>query len=293
MERRKIAVITGSTGGLGAAIAEELAAQRWDLVLVNRPGERAEQQVSSLKSRSPGANIRLIGADLLETSAVLDVADTIRESFESIDALLNIAGVLTEERVMNSAGYESNFAINTHAPYMLASGLREQLARAGAPGDPSVVVALSSSAINSVKRLEIDTLLNPESIGGLMGAYARTKLALTAATAGLSAEFLRQDTLMVSIDPGPMKTGMTAGNAAMPVFLRPLVPLLFRDPGAVASAMTKTLGRLNSDHAGRLLDRNGKTLKVPATARDPAIQQALLRLLQSCMDDVRGSEGDA
>ena len=43
MSDRKIAVITGSTGGIGSAIADQLAAGGLDLVLVNRNAEKASQ----------------------------------------------------------------------------------------------------------------------------------------------------------------------------------------------------------------------------------------------------------
>ena len=48
MADQKLAVITGSTGGIGSAIARQLAEDGWSLVLVNRTQSKAEAQRASL-----------------------------------------------------------------------------------------------------------------------------------------------------------------------------------------------------------------------------------------------------
>ncbi|MEN1705454.1 MAG: SDR family NAD(P)-dependent oxidoreductase [Planctomycetota bacterium] len=282
MERRRVAVVTGSTGGLGACITQALASQNWDLVLVNRPSERADGQAESVREVSPVSHVQMIGANLLEVDETLRAADQIRAEFGSVDALFNIAGVLTAERVMSSAGFESHFAINTHAPYIFATRLRDCLANAATAEAPSLVVNLSSSAIKSVRRLDVDALPNPEHIGALTGAYAQSKLALTAMTCMLGPRFAGHHIIMVSVDPGPMRTGMTTANSAMPWFLRLLVPVLFRSPESVAPVLIEAAEHARAERADGALISNGKRVKVPANARDPAVHALLNELLEHC-----------
>ena len=49
----KVAVVTGSTGGIGQEVCKNLASQGWDLVLINRNGEKAEAQLEQLHKASP------------------------------------------------------------------------------------------------------------------------------------------------------------------------------------------------------------------------------------------------
>lgn len=95
MSDRKVAVITGSTGGIGGAIAEQLAAGGWDLVLVNRSAEKASQQKTDLNTAHPEAKVDLVQADLMDTDQIKRSAHEILAIHSSIDALYNNSGVLT------------------------------------------------------------------------------------------------------------------------------------------------------------------------------------------------------
>ena len=77
-------------------------------------------------------------------------------------------------------GVEGHFALNTLAPYMLIQGLRPQLSAGASDGNQSVIINFSSSAINAVKEIDVTQLRNPDKIGGLMDAYAKSKQAVTA-----------------------------------------------------------------------------------------------------------------
>ncbi|MEM9372149.1 MAG: SDR family NAD(P)-dependent oxidoreductase [Planctomycetota bacterium] len=288
MNRKRVVIVTGSTGGLGAHVTDALAAKGWDLILVNRPSRRAEEQAETLASRWPESRVHGISANLLEIEEVLGAVNTVRSEYERIDALYNIAGVLTADRMNSSAGHESHFAINTLASYALATRLRPVLSSAGGPDDPALVVNLSSSAIKSVRKLDAAALPNPKHIGKLMGAYAESKFALTAVTALLGPSFLDDHIVMVAVDPGPMRTSMTTKNAGMPVFLRPLVPLLFRRPESVAPRLIETAERARADRAAGVLISGGKRVRIPPAASDPLLQKSIAELLEACIPEHAG-----
>lgn len=171
MQRRKIAVITGSTGGIGSAIADQLTKAGWNLVLVNRNEQKAKQQKATLAAAYPNAVVDLVKADLMDIAQIKAAAQTIIALHPHIDALYNNSGVLTSERVMSAQRHESNYAVNTLAAYVMTQSLRPALRRDDTV-EKTMIVNTTSSAHNAAKSLETETLSDPKNIGGLTGAYA-------------------------------------------------------------------------------------------------------------------------
>ncbi|MEM6438755.1 MAG: SDR family NAD(P)-dependent oxidoreductase, partial [Pseudomonadota bacterium] len=132
-------VITGSTGGLGREIAAQLAARGDALILVNRSQAKAEAQREELLSSRPNLPVELVAADLMDTAAIADAAERVAALPGRIDALYNNAGVLTARKTLSAQGYESQFAVNVLAAYLLILKLRAKMARpADAP--PAIIV---------------------------------------------------------------------------------------------------------------------------------------------------------
>ena len=224
----KTAILTGSTGGIGQAIAKVLAQQGWNLGLINRSSQKTSLQLSDLRNSYPHQAFTGFIANLMDTSELERVVEEVRSKYTKISALYNVAGFLSDERTMSPQNIEGHFAINTLAPYFLTQHLRQLLSTGTTSNRPSVVVNFSSSAVKSVKQLDVATLTNPERIGGLMGAYANTKAALAASSLFIQDELLEDGILIAIVDPGPTKTAMTQSSDGMPFLLRLLRPLLFK-----------------------------------------------------------------
>ncbi|MEM9285129.1 MAG: SDR family NAD(P)-dependent oxidoreductase [Pseudomonadota bacterium] len=274
------AVITGSTGGIGAEIARILAESGWALTLINRSAEKSDTQVQELKDTFPGLQAASIVADLMDTDSIANAAKVLLEKAEPIDALYNISGVLTADRVMSTQGYESHYAVNTLAPYVLTQALRPLLKRAdGAP--PTMVVTMSSSAINAAKSLDVATLPNPPTIGGLMGAYSTSKVALTVMGAGMAADLKSDNILIRSIDPGATMTPMIQRGDGMPTVLRWLAPLLFAKADKNA---LKIVNAADPDALGGktgIFVAGGKEKTPPKLVLDPSVQEQVLTRLST------------
>ena len=277
MREVKRAVITGSTGGIGAALAERLVAEGWRLVLVNRNAAKAEAQRAALTQAHKGAEITLVQADLMDTAQIRRAIETILADYPRIDALWNNSGILTSKRVQSAQGHESNYAVHVLAPYLLIEGLRPALARPN--GARSIIVNTTSSAQNAAKALDVETLSNPPEIGGLTGAYATSKLALTTLGSALAEELERDGTLLRSICPGPVITPMTKTSDGMPWLLRPLVPFLFAKPEKQAAKMIRAAQPDALGGRTGIYISNGKEKSVPKLASDPEIQRRLLEKL--------------
>lgn len=276
-------VITGSTGGIGSEIAEILASQGKNLILVNRSESKSQVQRSQLLSDNPSIRIEVVAADLMDTAQIAAAIDKIEEHAGRVDALYNNSGVLTAQKVLSAQGFESQFAVNVLAPYQLIIGLREKMAQ---PSDapPAVVVLFSSSAVNSQKILNLEELANPEAVGGLMTTYAQTKLAVTALAPALSEMLLADNILIRAIDPGATKTAMTTtGNSAMPKPLQWLAPLLFSPAKKQAAKIIESADPAAFGGRSGIYVSSRKERKLPKPAMDLDAQKRLVALLDSAL----------
>ncbi|MEM7748827.1 MAG: SDR family NAD(P)-dependent oxidoreductase [Pseudomonadota bacterium] len=278
MPNAKVAVITGSTGGIGSAIAHQLADEGWTLVLVNRNAKKSALQKEQLTSAYPRARIDVIRANLMDTDQVKQAALEVHSIHPKIDVLYNNSGVLTSQRINSVQGHESNYAINTLAPYVMIECLRSTLKREDG-ASRTMIINTTSSAQNAVKSLNIDALSNPEVIGGLTGAYAATKLALTTIGTAM-ADGLAGDGIMVrSVCPGTVATPMTKTSDAMPGLLKLLVPFLFNKPEKQAGKMIYAAKADTYGNRTGIYITNGKEKTIPKHAVDPETQAKLMKKL--------------
>ncbi|MEM9368898.1 MAG: SDR family NAD(P)-dependent oxidoreductase [Planctomycetota bacterium] len=275
-EPGKTAMLSGSTGGLGAEIAKLLAGRGWDLALLNRSEEKSRQQQSELRDAYPDVSISTYKADLLDQTSIVAACHEIAGSHPNLSAIYNVAGLLTGNRISSRQGIEGHFAINTVAPYLICQHLCGVLEAAQQTGVHSVVVNLGSSAADSLKSLDVQSLADPDEVGGLMGAYANSKLALTAMTLAMGRE---SGVSWLTADPGPTKTSMTRGGDGMPWFLRPLVPLLFKPADLQAKRLVDAVELAAAENASGLYISQGRRKPVPASAQDLAVQSDVMNLL--------------
>jgi 3-hydroxybutyrate dehydrogenase len=89
----KVAVVTGSTSGIGKAVAEAFAAEGCT-VMLNGFGDRAaiEAQRAELAQKS-GVSVAYHGADMSKPAEIADLVAKTRASFGSLDILVNNAGI--------------------------------------------------------------------------------------------------------------------------------------------------------------------------------------------------------
>ncbi|MEL6899157.1 MAG: SDR family NAD(P)-dependent oxidoreductase [Planctomycetota bacterium] len=201
-----------------------------------------------------------------------------------MEALYNVAGFLSDERTNSPQNIEAHFALNTIAPYLFSKHLFDPLAAAGCPDARTVIVNFGSSAVNSVQSLDVQTLANPAKIGGLMGAYANTKLALTAMTRAMSDEAAESNVSYLTVDPGPTKTPMTASGDGMPWFIRLLAPLLFKPVEVQAKRIVDSVRQATADRESGLYISEGRRRPFPRLATDKALQAEVIKLLDDLTD---------
>lgn len=117
--RQKVICITGGTDGIGRAAALQLASKGSVVILHGRNGDRLEKVKREIALLSGNAKIRIIKADFSSLDEVAVMAETLLESEQSIDVLINNAGLYRARRELTVDGFETTFAVNYLAHFRL------------------------------------------------------------------------------------------------------------------------------------------------------------------------------
>lgn len=165
------AVVTG-TGGLGYQTALALARAGGEVIIAGRNPEKGAAAVATIRAEVPGANARFEPLDLASLASVADFAARLRGQRDSLDLLINNAGVMTPPtRQVTADGFELQFGTNHLGHVALTAGLLPLLRT----GRDARVIALSSVAARS-GAIDFDDL-NAEKSYRPMVAYSQSKLA--------------------------------------------------------------------------------------------------------------------
>ncbi len=117
----KVAVVTGGTQGLGAAIARLLAERgAAGVVTCGRSADRGQKVADGIK-QATGCDVRFVTADL---NSVPDCRNVIAEAltaFDRVDVLVNAAGLTDRGDILTTdqALFDAMFAVNVRAPFFL------------------------------------------------------------------------------------------------------------------------------------------------------------------------------
>src|SRR5215210_6599697 len=167
----KVCLITGATSGIGKATSMGLASMGATVVMVGRDRGRGEAALAEVKEGSLNASVDLMLADLSSQQEIRRLADEFKEAYLRLDVLINNAGLFRSKRVTTADGYETTFAVN-HLAHFLLTNLLLDLLETGAPAR---IVHVSSGTHRSGK-MEWDNLQSEKHYSGY-DAYARSKLA--------------------------------------------------------------------------------------------------------------------
>lgn len=132
----KIAVITGGTQGLGAAIARQFAeAGAAGIVLVGRGREKGEKVATEIGAAF-GIDVRMVAADLGNLEDVHRIMAETDEAFGRVDILVNAAGLTDRGNILNTSAelFDSMFAVNVRAPFFLMQDAAKIMIREGVEG---------------------------------------------------------------------------------------------------------------------------------------------------------------
>ncbi|WP_445679804.1 SDR family oxidoreductase [Radicibacter daui] len=186
-QTNKVALVTGASRGIGAAIAERLAADGFTVV-VNYAGSQAAAEALVRKIEDKGGKAIAARADIADPAAVARLFDTAEAAFGSVDVLVNNAGIMALSPVgdTDDENFDRQVSINLKGSF---NTLREAARRMR---DGGRIINLSSSVVG---------LLQPG-----YGVYAATKAAIEALTSVMAKEMRGRHITVNAVAPGPVGT---------------------------------------------------------------------------------------
>lgn len=184
---RKVAIVTGASRGIGAAIAERLAGDGF-AVVVNYSASAGPAEALVGKIKASGGSALAVRADVADPASIRAMFDTAEKAFGGIDALINNAGIMALAKVADSddAMLDRQIAVNLKGTFY---GMREAARRMRNGGG---IVNFSTSVVG--------TKLETYSV------YAATKAAVETMTAILAKELRGRNITVNAVAPGPVST---------------------------------------------------------------------------------------
>jgi NAD(P)-dependent dehydrogenase (short-subunit alcohol dehydrogenase family) len=268
----KTCVVTGATSGIGRAGARKLAQQGFGVVVVARDRAKGESVVREIIDRTGNDRVSLELCDLASLEQVRQLAERLASGHPSVDVLINNAGLTMAEHVLTDDGYETTFAVNHLAPFLLTNLLGETL-RANAPAR---VITVSSDAHHGAA-IPFDNLNGEQGYSG-WSVYGWTKLANILFTAELARRLAGSGVTATCLHPGVVATGFgrTAPLIikAFQILARPL--LLSSDKGADTLVWLATSADVEGASGGYYVKR--KLTEPSAAARDTEVAQRLWKV---------------
>lgn len=168
----KTVLITGATGGIGFATAQDLVGRGYEVILHGRSREKVEVAVAALRAEFPEAVLATVMADLSVLADIRRMAKEVLEITSSLDVLVNNAGVWNSKQELTAEGVEKTFAVN-HLGYFLLSHL---LMPALYAAKDSRIVCVASDSHKQIPGMFFDNINLDGNYHGLR-SYAQSKLA--------------------------------------------------------------------------------------------------------------------
>lgn len=190
----KTALITGGAKGIGLAISRELISDGWNVVITGRDATAIASAVAGLAS-GPGKAVGKV-MDVRDRASIDSVFEAVRNEFDSLDSLINCAGVIIrdESEVLSEQDWDT--VIDT---------------------DLSGVFKCSQAAFSDLVKSPGATIVNVGSIAGSVGiagraGYTAAKAGLEGLTRTLGLEWANRDIRVNAVAPGWTRTEMVAGG---------------------------------------------------------------------------------
>jgi retinol dehydrogenase 12 len=197
-----ICLITGATEGIGKVTALELAKKGFTIVVAARNASKAEALKKEIEISTGNSTCDYIVADLVSLHQVRQLAETFRCRYETLDVLINNAGVFLPARTETEDGFETMFQVNYLSHFLLTNLLLEMLKKS----EQGRIINLSSS-VYAIGKFDPDNLQSEKHFS-VLGTYAATKLLVLMFTEELARRLSGTSVTANATHPGIVRTDM-------------------------------------------------------------------------------------
>ena len=196
--RGRVALVTGGSRGIGAAISRALAAAG-ALVAINYRERSDEAKRLAMRLRETGAVVSCIAADVSKPEAVNAMVEAVRTEFGAIDILINNAGIALVRGVddLSEADFDQTIAVNLKSAFLCTQAVLPAM-RARKWGR---VVNISSGAARGA--------------GSFGPHYNASKAGMEGLTRGYAARLVKDGITVNAVAPSLIETDMMKGQQAL------------------------------------------------------------------------------
>lgn len=236
----KVALVTGGSRGIGAAVALRLAEDGADVAFTYQQNtERADAVVDQIKSI--GRRALAIQADSADIAAVTAAVDRAATEFGRLDILVNNAGVYLTGPLaeLGLEEFESTVAVNVRAPFAASKAAVDHMAGGGR------IVNIGS---NTAERVVFPGF----------ALYSMSKTALIGLTKGLARELGPRGITVNMVNPGPTDTDLNPADGPHAGMIRDFTALgRYGTPAEIAAAVAYLTGNDGQYVTGAMLNVDG------------------------------------
>jgi len=190
----KVVVVTGSTSGIGAAVARAFSAAGARVMLTGRNEERGAAVMKQLTAA--GGEAAFVGGDITDSTFAQQLCRSVVDRFQGLDILVNSAGVIVHAtaETTTDAEWRTTMAVNLDAAFFMSRGVVPVMRKGGG----GVIVNIASDA-------------------GLSGsphlvAYCASKGAVIQLTRAMAIDHAADGIRVVAVCPGDVDTPMLRGE---------------------------------------------------------------------------------
>ena len=190
---KRVAVVTGASRGIGAAIARALAEQGRHVVLVARNEDKLNAVKGEIESAGGSASVKT--CDVADPASITAMIESVADEFGRLDILVNNAGITRDTLLLRMSDEQFDEVINTNLK--------------------SAFVACRTAA-KPMMRGKWGRIVNISSVAGLVGNagqanYAASKAGLIGLTKSIAKELAGKNITANAVAPGFIETDMTEG----------------------------------------------------------------------------------
>jgi NAD(P)-dependent dehydrogenase (short-subunit alcohol dehydrogenase family) len=260
---KQTVMITGSTDGLGRAVAFDLAEKGYSLILHGRNENKGKDLVAEIIKETGNTDLFYYNADFAHIDQIKQLAQTVIQHHKELNVLINNAGLGVEsQRRVSADGYEMIFQVDYLSTYILTK-LLTPLLESSAPSRVVNVASAGQAPLNFA-----DPLLEKHWDG--VQSYCQAKLA--------------QIALAVEWGSSLLQKGVTI-NALHPASYMPtkIVTHMFRPQSTVEDGVASVVNLVTNPSlnkvSGKYFNRLSET-RAQSQAYDAGARAQLLQLSQ-------------
>jgi len=195
----RIAIVTGSSSGIGYETARVLANKNATVIIAVRNLKKGNTAAEKIKAQSAQADVRVMELDLADLKSIRSFSDTFKKQYTRLDLLINNAGVMIPPYSMTSDGFELQLGTNHLGHFALTGQLIDLIRKT----TKSRIVNVSSNA-HKIGNINFEDLNWEKRKYNRMKSYGDSKIANIYFTYELTKRIdkVGKDPVVVASHPG-------------------------------------------------------------------------------------------